>query len=295
MGYKKPPWLTFKNPYLFTILTLGLFIGFWLGFFVFAQVHIIVVCQPSGRTILDTKRSLNHEFILSANVAGCERIDLKVSKPKFVEMIFSGDKTVYQEENLEIGSLEQGGESLKGGGGGEIPQPNSAGLPLREDEPQGKRVLTLDVFGLCSGKTNISAQYFGASDKCFVKDVLPYYIIVERDNSTISTRFYEGVGFTESHKRGDYVLIFRLFAKDLSTINEDVQIIKAFGPLKDYFEIGGYSIEDVSTPEGVEKVLVFPLFMKDDIPKSAEWSQLSFYLYMSENIYYIGDLWVYVA
>ncbi|MEM5793129.1 MAG: hypothetical protein QXY45_02090 [Candidatus Aenigmatarchaeota archaeon] len=293
MKFKKPDWLTFKNPYLFTIFALGLFIGFWLGFFVFAQVHIIVVCQPSGRTILDTRRSLSNEFVLSANVAGCERIDLRVSKPKITEIFSKNYEKIYEEEKIE----EKSQIKPPLGSFSDIPEPpqGSTGLPLRETEPNGKRILTLDVFGVCSGKINISASEFGTSEKCFVKDILPYYIILENTNSTLSMKFYEGVGFTENFDKTEYIRILRLFAKDLSTIDDDIQIIKVFGPLSEYFEIGSYSVEIVPTPTGYEKVVSFPLYVKESIPSSIEWSHLSFYLYMWKDIYYIGDIWFYVV
>jgi len=296
MKYNKPDWLTFKNPYLFTIFSLGFFIGFWLGFFVFAQVHVIVVCQPSGRTLLDTRRSLNHEFVLSTEVSGCERIDMVISKPKFIEMFsrkedFSDEKLGLNEKTsipdpTRIESLGQIGSEKN---------PTSLGLPSFSKAPNGTRILTLDVFGICSGKSDIKAQYFGTSEKCFVKDILPYYIVFDVNTTSISTRFYEGVGFTETYNSSDYVMVFRLFAKDLSTIDDDVKFVKLYGPMAEYFEIGDYLIEEVSGPEKKEKVVSFPLFIKGEIPKTGDWSYLSFYLYMSNNIYYIGDVWFFVS
>ncbi|MBI5133616.1 MAG: hypothetical protein HZA83_02785, partial [Thaumarchaeota archaeon] len=75
-----------KKFYLLTIIAAGLFIGFWLGFFVFAQVHIKVVCKPSGKILLDTTRSLRNEFTLSTSVKGCDSIDLIIDKPRITKI-----------------------------------------------------------------------------------------------------------------------------------------------------------------------------------------------------------------
>ena len=94
----------------------------------------------------------------------------------------------------------------------------------------------------------------------------------------------------------DYVGVFRLFAKDLSTIDETVQVVKAYGPMADYFELGDYVIEDITTPSGgTETVISYPLYVSKDIPFTVDWTYLGFYIYMSQNIYYIGDIWFYVV
>jgi hypothetical protein len=296
--FEKPYWLTFKNPYLFTIFSLGLFVGFWLGFFVFAQVHIRVVCQPSGRTLLDTRRNLRHEFVLSTGVSGCERIDLVVSKPKLTEIFSRGGREIIQEDPLELHTKETGKIPVQGGGevqsgqygGGITPTP-----PRVEESPDGIRIINLDVFGICSGKTTESAQYFDSLSTCLVKDILPYYVILEKSEDTIKTSFYEGIGFNETYNRTEYVGILRLFAKDLSAIDESINLIKAYGPMADYFELGDYVLEDITTLEGTERVVSFPLYVNENIPSTVDWNYLEFYIYMSQNIYYIGDIWIYVV
>ncbi|MBD3155261.1 MAG: hypothetical protein GF368_01235 [Candidatus Aenigmarchaeota archaeon] len=296
--FRKPEWLSFKNPYLFTIFCLGLFIGFWLGFFVFAQVHIKVVCQPSGKTLLDTRRSLRHEFTLSTGVAGCERIDLVVSKPKLTEIISRGGRVVT--ESLEQEPRKQtesvpapgGAKPVGGESGGGVA---GTGIPTREDAPEGTRIITLDVFGICSGKSDVEAEQFQDSRDCLVKDLLPYYVVLEKDEIEFKTSFYEGIGFNETYNITDYIGIFKLFAKDLSTIEGNVKVVKAYGPMAEYFELGDYIIEDIPSPGGgTERVISFPLYVSGDIPETVDWTYLGLYIYMTRDIYYIGDIWFYV-
>ena len=74
--------------HLLTIASFGLFIGFWLGFFVFSQIHLKVICRPSGKVLLDTTRDLRKELTMNVNVIGCESIDIVVKKPTLQELIF---------------------------------------------------------------------------------------------------------------------------------------------------------------------------------------------------------------
>ena len=75
--------------HILTIFSMGLFIGFWLGFFVFSQIRIRVVCYPSQKVLLDVRRNLRGEFELRVNTLGCESIGIFVRKPNVIQQILS--------------------------------------------------------------------------------------------------------------------------------------------------------------------------------------------------------------
>ena len=154
---------------------------------------------------------------------------------KLTEILSGGEETV-TEPTEEIPSEGITSIPTPGPPRGSSASGIGGGLPLREEAPNATRILTLDVFGICSGKTNINAQFFETSESCIVKDILPYYVILEKNNDFIKTSFYEGIGFNETYNMTDYVAIFRLFAKDISTIDEDVKVVKAYGPMTEYFD-----------------------------------------------------------
>jgi len=297
-----------KKLYILTIVSIGLFIGFWFGYYVFAQVHVKVVCRPSGRILLDTRRSLLYEIILNINVVGCESIDFVVEKANVQDIIFGGGPTGASPEQSTPPEPTSGTQ-------GQFPsQPSTepSESPAEEGEPPEIDVptppgteeptLILEIFDICSADTNID-NYPEVSYCLGLKS--PYYVILQKTNSTITTSFYGGIGYTKTYSFSNPTQIFQIFVHDLYTLSENVEGIEMYGPNSSYFSIGTYIERDVLEPEterlSVQKsmkdvrALIFPLYVNDSIPSYSNWDQLSFYLRTDQNLYPIGDLWFYSA
>src|SRR3972149_6317647 len=66
--------------HILTIASVGLLIGFLLGYYVFATVHLKVYCMPSGRLLL--------EIVLSLDTESCKSISFSIEKTAPSEVIF---------------------------------------------------------------------------------------------------------------------------------------------------------------------------------------------------------------
>lgn len=297
-----------KKLYILTIVSIGLFIGFWFGYYVFAQVYVKVVCRPSGRVLLDARRSLLYEITLNINVAGCESIDFVIEKANVQDIIFGGGPT-------EISPEQSTPSESTSGTQGQLPSQSSGpseGTTEEEEPPPGVEVptppgteeptLRLEIFDMCSADTAIG-DYPEVSYCLGLKS--PYYVILQKNNSTITTSFYGGIGYTKTYSFSDPTPIFQIFVHDLYTLSENVEGIEMYGSNASYFSIGTYIERDVLEPEterlSVQKsmknvrALIFPLYVNDSIPSYSNWDQLNFYLRTDQNLYPIGDLWFYSA
>lgn len=285
--------------YILTIASIGLFIGFWFGYYVFAQVHVKVICKPSGRVLLDTRRNLMYEITIGVDVSGCESIDFIIEKANPTEIIFGGGG---QEEPEQLVS-EQGEQGIEGGGAPQISEKQetqSKTPPAEAPQPPitTETTLVLEIFDICAGDIIISD--YPEIVEC-LKMKPPYYVILEKDASNIKTSFYGGIGFNKTYSLSTSVLIFQIFVRDIATLSEDVQSIEIYGSIKPYFSIGSFSINDVLQEEEeiltIQKtmknvrVLSFPIYVSENLPASAEWEELSFYLKTAQNLYFIGDVW----
>lgn len=291
-----------KKRYILTIVSIGLFIGFWLGYYVFAQVHVKVVCRPSGRVLLDTRRNLMQEITLNVNVTSCESIDFVIEKANVQDVIFGGETKKAQEKSptSQPGTEAQEQPSSQPS----IELPESEGQFPEAQVPIPPRVeettLVLEIFDICSADINIG-DYPEVSYCLGIKP--PYYVILQKGESYIKTSFFGDIGFTKTYSLSASTPIFQVFVHDLYTLSENVKGIEIYGSNSSYFSIGLYTERDVLEPEterlAVQKMLkevralIFPLYASDNVQPSPEWSKLSFYLRTEQNLYHIGDIWFY--
>jgi len=286
--------------HILTIASIGLFIGFFLGYYILAVVHLKLICMPSGRVLLD--KNLLREISLNVDVGDCKSIHLSIEKSTATEIIF-GSQTPYKPESLP-GSTEQGtGAGQQPSEGTQAPKPPSQSLTggTAPQPPNATAAaINLKIFDICSADINPN-NYPDVSD-CLGLDS-PYFVIIEK-NSQIKTSFYGNIGFNKTYGISDSTPIFYVFVLDLATLGEEVQAVEMYGSLKPYFSIGSYSINDVLQEElkmlriqramTNVKVLSFPLSVSSSLPKTSQWNQLSFYIRTAQNLYAVGDLWFYV-
>ncbi len=268
--------------HLLTLTTFGLFLGFWLGYFVFAQVRIKVICMPSGKILIDRTRNLMHEVRLDIDVSECKYISLMIKKPTIPELIFGSKSEEGKFETLANETVET--PELVGGG---IPSPPKKyfWIPEKEEPKNSTRTWKVEVFGLCSADIPANSSFFYTSTSCIIKDILPYYIILEKNETHVKTSFYENIGFNKTYNLTNPTAIFRVFIRALE-IEGKMERIEAYGALSDYF-----SLKDFKTEENWITAL---LLMNREI-SFKDWSSLRIYLKTTEKTYYLGDIWFYLV
>lgn len=284
--------LPIKKFYILTIASIGLFIGFWLGYFVFAQVHIKVICKPSGKTLLDVTRSLRYDFVLTTGVEGCEAIDLAISRPNLPDItlgIMSPPPQPTPTPPTTTPTPEKG----------ELPTPpqfektqettttNKSSISEQLEPETYTKVPYLEIFDICSINTGC------------VDEKVPYYMILDKNDTHLEVSFYEGIGFNDVLKLLDSTSFANLFIQDLATLPEETETVEIYGALGKYFSIGNYNIQSVleGRAKGVQptkQIMIATLNVDKNIEETSEWSQVKFYLKSSENLYYVGDIWFFV-
>lgn len=290
--------------HLLTIASISLFIGFWFGFFVFAEVRVKIVCQPSGRVLIDTTRSLRKELTLNVNVIGCESIDFVIRKPTIGELIFGRRERAEEPELLEnktksVGvpsppeKVKKGEEEVEGtfigGGIGSKTEPSNAST-----------VLTLEIFDACSIEVSTYSQLIEGMEWCINKKY-PYNIVLRKNQTHLTLGFYDEP-FTETYELNESVQTLRFFVRDVTTVTGDIVSVGIYGDMDRYFSVGEFSIDNVWERDhdtGVLKlaktVLSFPLIVSKDIPYTDNWSELKLYLNLTQGVYFIGNSYIYVT
>lgn len=275
-----------KRSYILTLIAIGLFVGFWLGYFVFVQTHIKVICKPTNKVLVDAKRSLVPELLLKVDVAACESIDLVLEKVKPAELFTREKGTVTEPSSSWVGI---------------VPEPPREEPSTQPTEPQNAtKTEDLKIFDICSGKIEVSVQLIEGLEWCLNKEY-PYNIILEKSPTSMKTNFYDG-GFNETYSLSESFTVFRFFAQDVAIAGSSIQSIEMYGPLKDYFLIGNYTTDDVwmrnpqtGQSEIIKTVISVPLSVSQNIPTTDSWKNLNFYIKTaSGNDFYIGTVWIYV-
>lgn len=269
-----------KKTYVLTIASIGLFIGFWLGYSVFASVHIKVICRPSGKVLVDVTRNLLSDFVLSTNVEGCEGVDLVVSKPT-LPVIF--EKQVEGEQEEPAGAAEQNQTEIGIGGPSSPSEIEEIARTVfgSEDEPESyTKVPYLEIFDICTIRSGC------------MEEVAPYYITLNKNETHLNLSFYES-SLNETHLLSDSIPILSVFVEDLATLPEEVEDVEIYGILRDYFSFN-YRMENVIEGraggiQATKEIVIITLSVDKSIP-SADWSVIKFYLRTAVDLYYVGDI-----
>ena len=273
--------------HILTIASVGLLIGFLLGYYVFATVHLKVYCMPSGRLLLD--KNLLREIVLSLDTESCKSISFSIEKTAPSEVIFGSQPA---------GKVEGSTNFTEGAGpvgvGGDIPPTSddkkNYGFSFGgggEPEPSNStRVISIEVFGFCSANVGPESSSLESSEFCIIKDILPYYLVLERNSTHMKTSFYENIGFNETYDISIPVTIFRVFISTAG-MEGNIQSIEAYGPLREYFSLGSYTVDG--------DWMSLPLSINPAVPISNDWTYLNFYVTTTNYIYSIGDVWFLIA
>ncbi|HDJ96737.1 MAG TPA: hypothetical protein ENG45_01550, partial [Candidatus Aenigmarchaeota archaeon] len=216
--------------HLLTIASIGLFIGFWLGFFVFAQIRLRIICQPSGKVLLDTSRSLRKELTLNVNVIGCESIDLLIRKPSIGEFIFGRkekvqEKILPENETKQISGIPTPPEKEKERSEKEKILPSIGGS--KKEPTNASFTLTLEIFDTCSAKVSRYSQLIEGTEWC-VNKKYPYNIILRKNQTHLMLDFY-GEPYVETYELNESVEILRLFVEDVTTVTGSIQSVEVYG------------------------------------------------------------------
>lgn len=246
-----------------------------------------------------------YEITINVNVIGCESIDFVVEKSNVQDIIFGGGTTEKPEEQTPSPESGPGFPGQLPSQPAEGPSETESPLPGVQvpTPPAGEEItLVLEIFDICSADTNID-DYPEVPYCLGLKP--PYYIILQKTNTSIATSFYGGTGYTKTYVLSNPTSIFQIFIHDLYTLSENVEGIEMYGSNSSYFSIGAYTEREVLEEETkiltVQKkiktvrALIFPFYVNDSIQSSSDWSQLTFYLRTDKNLYPIGDVWLYLV
>jgi hypothetical protein len=183
----------------------------------------------------------------------------------------------------------------------ELPPP--AGLPpggstsgsAGEQQPESaSKALTLEIIDICSGKFEDVFIISEGMQHCLnIKS--PYFVLLEKNSTHIQTDFYNLTGFKETYLVNDSALIFFLFAEDVASVSKIIQSFYIEG--NPNFYLGDYDLHtiwerDASGNLFISKMIVaLPLYVTNNISLSNDWSELKFYLNITNKNYYLGNLW----
>jgi len=170
-----------------------------------------------------------------------------------------------------------------------LPQESKAGIV---EEKEAAKAITLEIVDICSGKLDLFAVSEGIT-KCLNKKY-PYQIILEKNSTHLTTRFYGIEGFEESYDLNETITIFYIFAEDVASVSHEIQSFSLEGDPN--FGLGQYHLftiweKDASGNLTISKMIVaLPLQVNGNISASEEWKELKFYLNTPNKTYYLGNI-----
>ena len=151
--------------------------------------------------------------------------------------------------------------------------------------------LTLKIIDICSGKLIEVFSISEGTRKC-LNAPSPYNVLIEKNSTHILASILNENGFNETFEINDTVLIYFLFAEDVSTISKEIDSIYLEG--SEYFFLGDYELHtiwerDSSGNLHVSKmIVVIPLYINKEV-ESKEYT-LTFYLSALNKSFYLGSV-----
>jgi len=151
--------------------------------------------------------------------------------------------------------------------------------------------LTLKIIDICSGKLIEVFSISEGTRKC-LNAPSPYNVLIEKNSTHILASILNENGFNETFEINDTLLIYFLFAEDVSTISKEIDSIYLEG--SEYFFLGDYELQtiwerDSSGNLHVSKmIVVLPLYVKSQV-EAGEYN-INLFLETLGKVFYLGKL-----
>ena len=208
------------------------------------------------------------------------RTSEEISNLTKTERSFNEEKEVGEEEGVVEGGSEGGiGSSSES-----------------RQKISSEKVLSLRIFEICSGKPveNMSSMIEGGGVFCLNKEY-PYYVIFEYNSTHLNSYFVNESIFNQSFERNGEILVYYLYAEDVSSIATEIDSINLYSNINN-FRIGNYTLHTVwervdGNMEITKMIVVFPLYFTQ-FSEVDEWTQLNFTLKTGEKEYFLGNMFV---
>jgi len=151
--------------------------------------------------------------------------------------------------------------------------------------------LTLKIYDICSGKLENVFSISEGTRKC-LNSPSPYDILLEKNSTHIITSILNENSLNETFEINDTVLIYFLFAEDVSTISKEIDKIYLDG--SEYFYLGNYELQTIWEADSYgnlyisKMIVILPLYVKKDVEDGNY--TLTFYLNALNKDFYLGKM-----
>jgi len=194
--------------------------------------------------------------------------------------------------SIEKEAIETKNESLKTNESISRSNESSIASPaLTTQQKNYTKPLTLKIVDICSGKLENVFSISEGTRKC-LNAPSPYNILLKKNSTHLMTSILNENGFNETFEINDTVLIYFLFAEDVTTISKEIEKIYLEG--SDYFFLGNYELQTIWEADSSgnlyisKMIVVLPLYVKREV-ESGDYT-LTFYLSALNRTFYLGEI-----